>query len=56
MTVAVDDIATCCAAARSAGGRVLIEATVIVGVGELAFVADPGGTPIGQMRFDPTAE
>jgi hypothetical protein len=33
-----------------------MEATVIAGVGELAFVADPGGTPIGQMRFDPTAE
>jgi predicted enzyme related to lactoylglutathione lyase len=56
VTVAVDDVAACVAAARSAGGRVLLEATVLAGVGELAFVADPGGTPIGLMRYDSSAE
>ena len=56
ITVAVDDVAACCAAAVSTGGRVLMEATVIAGVGELAFVADPAGTPIGLMRYDSTAE
>ncbi|MDL5157535.1 VOC family protein [Actinomycetospora termitidis] len=56
VTVAVDDVAACCAAARASGGRVLMEATVISGVGELAFVADPGGTPIGLMRYDAAAD
>ncbi|MDT7744218.1 MAG: uncharacterized protein QOE59_3296 [Actinomycetota bacterium] len=56
ITVAVDDVAACCAAARATGGRVLMEATVISGVGELAFVADPSGTPIGLMRYDASAE
>lgn len=55
ITVAVDDVATACAAARATGGRVLMEATVISGVGELAFLADPSGTPVGVMRFDPDA-
>lgn len=56
MTVAVEDVAACCAAAVSTGGRVLMESTVLAGVGELAFVADPAGTPIGLMRYDSTAE
>jgi uncharacterized protein len=56
VTVAVDDVAACCAAAVASGGRVLMAATVISGVGELAFVADPGGTPIGLMRYDSSAE
>jgi hypothetical protein len=56
VTVAVDDVAACCAAAVAAGGRVLMAATVISGVGELAFVADPAGTPIGLMRYDSSAE
>lgn len=53
MTVAVEDVARCCAAAREAGGRVLMEPAVIPGVGELAFLADPSGVPVGVMRFDP---
>jgi uncharacterized protein len=56
ITVAVDDVAKACAAAVTGGGRVLMEPTVISGVGELAFVADPSGTPVGLMRQDPTAE
>lgn len=56
ITVAVDDVALACAAARSGGGRVLMEPTVIAGVGELAFLADPSGTPVGVMRYDPAAE
>lgn len=55
ITVAVDDVAAACAAARAAGGRVLMEPTVIAGVGELAFLADPSGTPVGVMRHDATA-
>ena len=56
ITVAVDDVAACCAAAETSGGRVLMAAAVIPGVGELAFVADPSGIPIGLMRYDTTAE
>lgn len=52
LTVAVDDVPACLAAARASGGRVLMEPTVIPGVGELAFVADPSGAPVGLMRFD----
>jgi predicted enzyme related to lactoylglutathione lyase len=55
ITVAVDDVAACCAAAVTAGGRVVMAATIIAGVGELAFVADPSGTPIGLMRYDTAA-
>lgn len=29
-----------------------MEPTVIAGVGELAFLADPSGTPVGVMRYD----
>lgn len=56
VTVAVDDVAAACAAAMARGGRVLMEATVIAGVGELAFLADPSGTPVGVMRYDAGAE
>ncbi|MBN9793506.1 MULTISPECIES: VOC family protein [unclassified Pseudonocardia] len=55
ITVAVDDVAAGLAAAVSAGGRVLMEPTTIAGVGELAFVADPSGVPVGLMRYDPAA-
>ena len=33
------------------GGRVLMEKTVIPGVGELAFLLDPSGIPVGAMRY-----
>ena len=56
ITVAVEDVGACLAAARSAGGRVLMEATILAGVGELAFVADPSGAPIGLMRYDSSAQ
>lgn len=54
-TVAVDDVGAAIAAAVSSGGRVLMEPTVIAGVGELAWVADPDGNPLGLMRQDATA-
>ena len=51
LTVAVDDVDAACAACTSAGGRVLMEKAVIDGVGELAFLQDPSGIPIGAMRY-----
>ena len=55
-TVAVPDASAVAAAARSAGGTVLMEATTIAGVGELVFVLDPSGNPVGAMRYDPAAD
>ncbi|MDZ7675844.1 MAG: VOC family protein [Acidimicrobiales bacterium] len=51
-TVAVDDVAATISAATDAGGRVLMEPTVIDGVGELAFVADTEGHAVGLMRYE----
>jgi predicted enzyme related to lactoylglutathione lyase len=49
-TVMVDDVAACIERAESAGGQVLMPPTQIPGVGTVAFVADPGGNPIGFMQ------
>lgn len=55
-TVAVDDADRAAAAAVAAGGVVLMDKTTITGVGDLIFVADPSGHPVGAMRYDPAAE
>jgi uncharacterized protein len=55
ITVAVDDVDRACADCRAAGGQVLMEPTRIPGVGELAFLQDPSGVPIGVMRYDAPA-
>jgi predicted enzyme related to lactoylglutathione lyase len=51
LTVAVDDVDEACASCTAHGGRVLLEKTLIPGVGELAFLLDPSGIPIGAMRY-----
>jgi predicted enzyme related to lactoylglutathione lyase len=51
ITVAVEDVDRACAQGRAAGGRVLMEKTVLPGVGELAFLEDPSGIPIGVMHY-----
>lgn len=33
-----------------------MDKTTIAGVGDLVFVADPSGHPIGAMRYDADAE
>jgi hypothetical protein len=55
-TVAVADVDAVTAAAVRAGGRVLLERTTIAGVGDLVFLADPSGNPVGAVRYDPAAE
>jgi predicted enzyme related to lactoylglutathione lyase len=55
-TVAVPDVGAAAAAARAAGGLVLMDPTTIVGVGELVFLLDPSGNPVGAMRYDPAAD
>ncbi|WP_028065460.1 VOC family protein [Solirubrobacter soli] len=51
VTFSVDDLGVALAAVQAGGGRVLMPATTIDGVGDLAFVADPGGNVLGLMRF-----
>ena len=55
-TVAVPDVGAVAAAATATGGLVLMEATTIAGVGELVFVLDPSGNPVGAMRYDAAAD
>lgn len=55
-TVAVDDVAHVTRAATANGGRVVMDATVISGVGELVFIEDPECNVVGAMRFDPDIE
>ena len=52
VTFSVDDLAAALSAVEAGGGTVVMPATAIDGVGELAFVTDPGGTVLGLMRFD----
>jgi predicted enzyme related to lactoylglutathione lyase len=54
-TVAVDDADAAAAAAREAGGAVLMDRATIPGVGDLVFVRDPGGNVVGAMRYDDPA-
>lgn len=51
-TVDVPDLDTAIAAALAAGGRVVMEPSVITGVGRLAFVADPSGNVVGMMAYE----
>lgn len=55
-TVAVDDADAAAHRALAAGGRVLMDRTTISGVGDLVFLCDPSGNPIGAMRFDADAD
>lgn len=55
VTFAVEDVAAAAAAATAHGGEVLMEPTTIVGVGDLVWLADPAGNPVGAMRYDTEA-
>ncbi len=51
-TVAVDDVRAAMERAKGAGGRVIMEPTVIDGVGELAWLQDSEGHVVGAMRYE----
>jgi predicted enzyme related to lactoylglutathione lyase len=55
-TFAVDDVEKVAAAVRSNGGRILMERTILAGIGELIFFQDPEGNVAGAMRYDETVE
>jgi uncharacterized protein len=50
-TFAVDDVDATARAVVASGGRVVMDKSVIPGVGELIFFADPSGNVAGAMRF-----
>jgi predicted enzyme related to lactoylglutathione lyase len=55
-TFAVDSIDATEKAVKAAGGKVVLERSVIVGVGTLMFFADLDGNVFGAMQYDTTAE
>lgn len=55
-TFAVADVEKVAAAVRANGGRVLMERTILPGIGELIFFQDPEGNVAGAMRYDDTVE
>jgi predicted enzyme related to lactoylglutathione lyase len=55
-TFAVDSIDATEKAVKAAGGKVVMERSVIVGVGTLMFFADLDGNVFGAMQYDTRAE
>lgn len=55
-TFAVDSIDAAEKAVKAAGGKIVMERSVIVGVGTLMFFADPDGNVFGAMQYDTRAE
>jgi predicted enzyme related to lactoylglutathione lyase len=55
-TFAVESIDATEKAVKAAGGKVVLDRSVIVGVGTLMFFADPDGNVFGAMQYDAAAE
>jgi hypothetical protein len=55
-TFAVESIDATERAVKAAGGKVVLDRSVIVGVGTLMFFADPDGNVFGAMQYDAAAE
>ena len=55
-TFAVQSIDATEKAVKAAGGKVIMERSVIVGVGTLMWFADPEGNAFGAMQYDKSAE
>ena len=55
-TFAVDSIDATAEAVKAAGGKVVLDRSVIVGVGTLMFFADLDGNVFGAMQYDTAAE
>ncbi|MGB3684821.1 MAG: VOC family protein [Ornithinimicrobium sp.] len=51
VTIAVPDLKVAVDAAIALGGEMLVEPTVIPGVGELAWLRDPSGNVVGAMAY-----
>lgn len=55
-TIGVPSIDKVEAAVKAGGGKVVLERSVIVGVGTLMFFEDPEGNVFGAMQYDAKAE
>lgn len=55
-TFAVEDVEKVAAAVLANGGRILMERTILAGIGELIFFQDSEGNVMGAMRYDEKAE
>jgi predicted enzyme related to lactoylglutathione lyase len=55
-TIGVPSIDRVEAAVKASGGKVLLDRSVIVGVGTLMFFEDPEGNVFGAMQYDKAAE
>jgi len=55
-TFAVDDVKAAAARIEANGGQILMQPTVLTGVGELIFFRDTEGNVAGAMRYDSTIE
>src|SRR5689334_5871277 len=55
-TIAVPSIDAVEKAVKASGGKVVLERSVIVGVGTLMFFQDTEGNAFGAMQYDATAE
>jgi predicted enzyme related to lactoylglutathione lyase len=55
-TFAVDDVDEVAAAVVANGGRIIMEKSTIVGVGDLIWFRDPSGNVVGAMRYDDEAQ
>ena len=55
-TIGVPSIDAAERAVKAAGGKVIMERSVIVGVGTLMFFADTEGNVFGAMQYDSAAE
>ncbi|HEY7105306.1 MAG TPA: VOC family protein [Acidimicrobiia bacterium] len=54
-TFGVEDVDAIARAVVEHGGRILMEKSTIVGVGDLIWFQDPAGNTLGAMRYDPEA-
>jgi predicted enzyme related to lactoylglutathione lyase len=55
-TIGVPSIDAVEAAVKAGGGKVVLERSVIAGVGTLMFFQDPEGNVFGAMQYDSKAE
>jgi len=55
-TFAVDDVDEVARAVVANGGRIIMEKTTIVGVGDLIWFQDTSGNTLGAMRYDSKAD
>jgi uncharacterized protein len=55
-TMSVSSIDATEKAVRAAGGTILLQRSVIAGVGTLMFFADPDGNAFGAMQYDADAQ